>query len=93
MKKKITLDRKAYPSDVSDEEWAPLAPYLTLMTGAPQRGHSLHEVFNVLRYIARTGAQWRWRSHDLLAWRVVYQQSQRWIKATPIFALKLVVSI
>ena len=38
--------RKAYPSDVSDEEWAFVAPYLTLMTeAAPQRGHPLREVF------------------------------------------------
>jgi transposase len=29
----------------------------------------------------RTGAQWRWLPHDLPPWRVVYQQSQRWIKA------------
>jgi transposase len=37
---------------VSDEEWAFVAPYLTLMTEeAPQRDHSLREVFNGLRWI------------------------------------------
>jgi transposase len=71
------MDRKAYPSDVSDEE-----SYLTLMTeDAPQREFPLHEVFNGLRRIVRTGAQWRLMSHDLAPWHVVYQQSQRWIKA------------
>ena len=76
------MDRKAYPSDVSDEEWALVAPYLTLMTeDAPQREYPLREVFNGLRYIVRTGAQWRWMPHDLPPWHVVYQQSQRWIKA------------
>jgi transposase len=41
------MDRKAYPSDVSDEEWALVAPYLTLMTeDAPQRDFPLREVFN-----------------------------------------------
>jgi hypothetical protein len=41
--------RKTYPSDVTDEEWAFVAPHLTLMTEeAPQRGHSLREVFNGL---------------------------------------------
>jgi hypothetical protein len=40
------MARKAYPSDVSDEEWALVAPYLTLMTEeAPQREHPLREVF------------------------------------------------
>jgi transposase len=76
------MDRKAYPSDVSDAEWALVAPYLTLMTeDAPQRDFPLREVFNGLRYIVRTGAQWRWMPHDLPPWHVVYQQSQRWIKA------------
>jgi transposase len=49
--------------------------------GAPQRDYPLREVFNVLRWIVRTGAPWRWMSHDLPPWNVVYQQSQRWIKA------------
>jgi transposase len=41
------MTRKPYPTDVSDEEWAIVAPYLTLMTeDAPQRDHSLREVFN-----------------------------------------------
>ncbi|MFM7425892.1 MAG: transposase, partial [Elainella sp.] len=32
------MERTAYPTDVSDEEWAFVAPYLTLMTeAAPQR--------------------------------------------------------
>jgi transposase len=76
------MNRKAYPSDVSDEEWALVAPYLTLMTeDAPQREYPLREVFNGLRYIVGTGAQWRWMPHDLPPWQVVYQQSQRWIKA------------
>jgi transposase len=76
------MDRKAYPSDISDEEWALVAPYLTLMTeDTPQRDFPLREVFNGLRYIVKTGAPWRWMPHDLPPWQVVYQQSQRWIKA------------
>lgn len=76
------MERKAYPSDVSDEEWAFAAPYLTLMTEeAPQREHSLREVFNGLRYIARSGAAWRLMPHDLPPWYTVYQQTQRWLKA------------
>lgn len=76
------MNRKAYPSDVSDEEWAFVAPYLTLMTEeAPQRDHSLREVFNGLRWMVRTGAQWRMIPHDLPPWAAVYQQTQRWLKA------------
>ena len=76
------MERKPYPSDVSDEEWSFVAPYLTLMNeDAPQREHDLREVFNGLRWIVRTGAQWRMLPHDLPPWAAVYQQTQRWLKA------------
>jgi transposase len=74
--------KERYPSDVSNDEWALVAPYLTLMTeDAPQREHNLREVFNGLRWIVRSGAQWRMMPKDLPPWYTVYQQSQRWLKA------------
>ena len=76
------MERKPYPSDVSDDEWSFIAPYLILMKeDAPQREHDLREVFNGLRWIVRTGAQWRMMPHDLPPWAAVYQQTQRWLKA------------
>jgi transposase len=76
------MERKRYPSDVSDEEWEFVAPYLTLMReDAPQRDYSLREVFNGLRWIIRTGAQWRMMPNDLPPWFTVHQQAQRWLKA------------
>ena len=76
------MERKAYPSDVSDDEWAFVAPYLTLMTEeAPQRSHPLREVFNGLRWLARAGAPWRMMPNDLPPWEAVYQQTQRWRRA------------
>lgn len=60
------MQRKVYPSDVTDEEGALAVPYLALITeDAPQRDHSLREVFNGLRWLVRTGAPWRWLPHDL----------------------------
>jgi transposase len=71
-----------YPSDVSDEEWGFVAPYLALCReDALQREHSLRAVFNGLRYIVKTGNQWRMMPHDLPPWPVVYQQMQRWLRA------------
>jgi len=76
------MDRKPYPSDVSDEEWAFVAPYLTLMDDeAPQRTYELREVFNAVRWLVRTGAHWRMMPHDLPAWPAVYQQTRRWLAA------------
>ena len=78
----MTKERKSYPSDVSDEEWAFCVSYLTLMTEeAPQRVYSLREIFNALRYQVKMGGVWRMMPHDLPPWHVVYQQTQRWIKA------------
>jgi transposase len=58
------MERKPYPSD---DEWAFVAPYLTLMSEeAPQREHDLREVFHGLRWIVRTGAPWA----------AVYQQTR-----------------
>ncbi len=76
------MTRTGYPSDVSDDEWAFVARYLTLMReDAPQRDHPLRAVFNGLRWMVRTGAQWRLMPHDLPPWYTVYQQTQRWLEA------------
>lgn len=74
--------RKPYPSDVTDEEWAFVTPYLTLMdVNAPQREHDMRDVFNALRWMVRSGAQWRMMPQNFPPWFTVYQQAQRWINA------------
>ena len=77
-----TLIRKAHPSDVSDEEWSLIAPYITLMTeAAPQREYPMRELLNALRYVVRYGIAWRAMPNDLPPWSAVYQQTQRWLAA------------
>lgn len=74
--------RKPYPSDVSDDEWSYVAPYLALLPeSSGQREHALREVFNGLRYVVRNGIPWRAMPHDLPPWAAVYQQAVRWLKA------------
>src|ERR671922_2393370 len=81
-------NRKPYPSDVSDEEWAFVAPYLTLVReDAPQRTHDLREVFNALRWLARAGAGWRLLPVHFPPWPAVYQQWRRWQQAGSFEAL------
>src|SRR5436309_1881572 len=78
----MTTARKSYPSDVSDAEWEFLLPYLTLMReDAPQRGYSLRDVFDAVRYVVKTGCQWDFLPHDLPPWTAVYQQARRWVAA------------
>jgi transposase len=74
--------RKPYPSDVSDDEWAFAAPYLTLMRpDAPQRVHDPREVFDALRWIVHTGAPWRFLPTNFPPGTAVSQQARRWIDA------------
>ena len=82
------MARKPYPSDVTDDEWQFVVPYLTLMReDAPQREHDLREVFNAARWVVRTGSPWRYLPNDLPPWNAVYQQMQRWLKAKVIEAM------
>jgi transposase len=74
--------RKPYPTDVSDEEWAFVAPYLALVReDAPQRCHDLREVFNAVRWIVRAGSPWRLLPTNFPPWEAVYQQTRRWLAA------------
>ena len=76
------MARKSYSTDVSDDEWAFVAPYLTLLPEeSGQRRHDLREVFNGLRYVIKGGVTWRLVPNDLPPWEIVYQQTQRWLRA------------
>jgi transposase len=82
------MERKASPSDISNDEWAVVAPYLTLMTkDAPQRDHRWREVFRGLRGLGGAGAVWRLILHAPPPWYTGYQQSHRWLKAKVFAAL------
>ena len=71
-----------YPSDVTDEEWEFVLPYLLLCReDSPQRRHDRRLAFNGVRYLARTGGQWRYLPHEFGPWWVVYQQMRRWLEA------------
>jgi transposase len=78
----MRVDREAYPTDVSDDEWAFAAPYLALIAeDAGQRVHDLREVFNALRWLVKSGSPWRLLPHDFPPWPAVYQQARRWLAA------------
>ena len=64
--------RTPSPSDVSDEEGACVAPYVTwLPPDAGQRRYELREACNGVRSIVKTGAHWRMLPHDLPPWPLV----------------------
>src|SRR5215468_6164851 len=78
----MNTTRKSYPSDVTDAEREFVLPYQTRMReDAPQREHGLRELFNAVRYVAKTGCQCRFLPHDFPPWTAVYQQARRWLQA------------
>ncbi|MES2792884.1 MAG: transposase [Planctomycetota bacterium] len=78
----MSTTQKSYPSDVKDAEWEFLVPYLSLIReDAPQREYSLRELFNAIRYVVKTGCQWRFLPHDFPPWTAAYQQARRWFHA------------
>ena len=59
-------NRLRYPSDVTDEEWALVAPLIPPgRRGGNKRTVNLHEIVNGLMYILSTGCQWRAIPKDL----------------------------
>ena len=76
------MRRKPYPSDVSDDEWAFVTPYLTVLPDdAPLRAYPLREVVNGLRWRARSGAPWPLLPQDLPPWTAVYAHTHHWVQA------------
>ena len=69
----------AYPSDVTDEEWGFVLPYLLLSReDSGSRTHDLRAVFDAYRYLLRAGCGWRKLPGDFPSWKAVYDQAQRW---------------
>jgi putative transposase len=71
--------RKAYPSDLSDEQWAILQPLIPpAKHGGAPRTVDMREILNTLFYQNRSGCQWDMLPHDLLPKSTAYDYFRRW---------------
>ena len=74
--------RKAYVTDLTDDQWALLEPLVLAFENrvrpGPEREVELREVINTLLYLNRTGCQWRLLPHDLLPKSTVYDYFAKW---------------
>lgn len=75
--------RRAYPSDLSNEEWAAIEPLIPPAKAHPNLQvplHSRREIMNAIRYRTRTGCSWRMLPHDFPPWHTVYNTYDLWAK-------------
>jgi len=73
------MERKAYPSDVSDTEWLILEPLIPAEKhGGRHREVNMREIVNGIFYILRGGNSWRMMPHDLPPWSTVYGYFRNW---------------
>src|SRR5438105_11700451 len=76
------MERKPYPSDLTDEQWALIEPLLPPTSrrrrpGRPRKTQ-LREIVNALFYHTREGCTWRALPHDFPPWKTVYNYFQEW---------------
>jgi transposase len=78
---KIEKKTKRYPSDLTNEEWSAVEPFLpkTCLTGSPRRT-DLREIMNAIRYLVRSGCEWRMLPVHFPPWQTVYWWFRRLIR-------------
>jgi len=73
------MARKAYPTDLTDEQWSILEPMIpAAKSGGRPRSVDTREVLNAILYLARGGVAWRLLPHDFPQWSTVYSYFRRW---------------
>jgi putative transposase len=72
------MERKAYPSDLTDAQWRLIAPLIPeAKPGGRPRKYEMREVINGLLYLNREGCSWRAMPHDLPHWKTCYNFLRR----------------
>ena len=75
-------DRRPYPSDLTDAQWALVEPLVVRPPRADGRGRprevDLREVVNAILYMLHEGCRWRALPHDFPVWETVYWYFAKW---------------
>jgi transposase len=76
---KYDRSKLRYPSDLTDEEWALIAPLIpAAKPGGNKRTIDVREVLNGVMYILSTGCQWAALPKDLPPRSTVHDYLRRW---------------
>jgi putative transposase len=75
----VTPPRRHYATDLTDREWALLAPLIpTPKPGGRPAVHDRRELVNAMLYWLRAGCAWRLLPHDFPPWQTVYHYWRLW---------------
>ena len=78
---KIEKKTKRYPTDLTDEEWDRIVPFLPKPAKKGRKPSvDMREVLNAIRYIARAGCGWRMLPKDFPPWQTVYWWFRRFMR-------------
>ena len=73
------MNRKPYPSDLTDAEWNILEPLIPpAKPGGHPRTTKIREVLNAIFYLVRNGCAWRALPHDFPCWSTVWTYFRTW---------------
>ena len=73
------MSKKLYPSDITREQFAKIAPILeSARKQTRPRTLDLYQVFNAVLYLLKTGCQWRQLPTEYPKWRSVHSYFQIW---------------
>ena len=75
--------RKAYRTDLTDDQWALIEPLIPVNAVGRPRKVDMREVFNAILYINRSGCQWDLLPHDFPAKSTVYDHFAQWRMTAP----------
>ena len=80
------MNRKPYPSDLTDAEWSILEPLIPpAKSGGHPRTTNMREVVNAIFYLVRSGCAWRALPHDFPSWSTVWTYFRTWCQGQRTF--------
>jgi len=78
---RIEKTTKRYPSDLTDAEWGEVAPLLPPPARkGRKRSVDLREILNAIRYMVRSGCEWRMLPAHFPPWQTVYWWFRRFVR-------------
>ena len=71
-------ERRPYPTDLTDTEWAILEPLIPPPKTGGRPARERREILDAIGYVVRTGCAWRYVPHDFPPWQTVYHYFRLW---------------